>query len=63
MNITQDSKFWVVTKPMSLDSTTNDICFQTTIKGLFLQFRGGLSPDDIVGIYDKMDMASELPRN
>ena len=52
MNIEQSTKFWVVTIPTS-ESELGDILFETDIKGLGNQFRGGLNSDDIVGWYDK----------
>lgn len=40
-------KFWIVTKPTE-HSTVLDICFNTDAKGLILQGRGGLDPEDIL---------------
>ena len=40
-------KFWIVTKPTKR-STLEDICFKTDAKGLILQGRGGLDPEDIL---------------
>ena len=37
-----DDKFWVVVDPTP-DSELGDVCFETTLHGLELQFRGGLS--------------------
>jgi len=37
-------KFWVVTDP-SPESTMGDICFETSVGQLELQFKGGLSAD------------------
>jgi len=40
-------KFWIVTKPTK-NSTIPDICFKADAKGLILQARGGLDPEDIL---------------
>ena len=37
-----NDKFWVVVDPMP-DSELGDVCFETTLRGLELQFRGGLT--------------------
>jgi len=41
---------WIVTRPTQV-STLADIVFQTSVPLLANQFRGGLSPDDIMGVY------------
>ena len=51
-------KFWVVTKP-GLVSELADVCFETDAKGLALQFRGGLEPDEIHAIYTVHDEADK----
>ena len=51
-------KFWVVTKP-GLVSELGDICFETDAKGLALQFRGGLEPEEIHAIYTDHDSAEK----
>lgn len=43
-------KFWVVTRPHPSSEFT-DICFETDAKGLALQFKGGLDPEEIHAIY------------
>jgi hypothetical protein len=40
-----DDAFWVVTNPTHI-STLGDILFETTLRGLERQFRGGLSMAD-----------------
>jgi len=45
-----DDAFWVVTNPTP-DSTLGDILFETTLRGLERQFRGGLSIADIPTIF------------
>ena len=42
MRLNTDDTFWLVTDPTSL-SELIDICFATTLRGLELQFRGGLT--------------------
>lgn len=42
MRIGPDDKFWVVTDPTK-ESELEDIVFQTTLRGLELQFKGGLT--------------------
>jgi hypothetical protein len=37
-----DDKFWVTTDP-TVDSELADICFETTLRSLERQFRGGLT--------------------
>lgn len=43
-------KFWVVTQPREL-SELADICFEADVQTLALQFKGGLLPDEIIGLY------------
>jgi hypothetical protein len=49
-------KFWVVTTPTKL-STLNDICFETTVKGMMIQSLGGLKSGEIRGIFKTRDVA------
>lgn len=42
MRYGQDEKFWVVLDPRS-DSETVDILFETSLRSLDLQFKGGLT--------------------
>ena len=48
--------FWVVTQPSPV-SVLEDICFPCTFGRLMLQVRGGLTEDDIVGVYADEDEA------
>lgn len=50
MRIGPDDKFWVVTDA-GPESVIEDICFETSIRGLELQFRGGLSMGSNPTIY------------
>jgi len=43
-------EFWIVTKPSPL-STMEDVCFSCSFQRLMLQARGGLSEDEIVGVF------------
>ena len=45
-------RFYVVTKPRRL-SVKIDILFETDLPGLELQFKGGLTAEEIHGIYTK----------
>lgn len=62
MTITKETKFWVVTIPTK-ESTLQDICFECDLKGLALQFKGGLSPDDIIGMYPSKENARYVANN
>ena len=46
-----NKNFWLVTKATSM-SEMADICFEINFRDLQNQFRGGLDPDDIVGMFD-----------
>ena len=62
MRIDPKTPFWVVTEP-GPDSTLADVCFQTTLGGLRLQFAGGLSMDDRPVVFTTADEAREEARN
>lgn len=49
-------KFWVVTLPKP-ESVLEDILFETDIKGLALQFRGGLREDEIHAVFTEKEPA------
>ena len=55
--------FWIVIYP-SPNSSMKDICFDADVAGLMRQTRGGLSEEDIVGVYafrdDAIEKASRL---
>lgn len=55
-------KFWVVTKPTEL-SVIEDILFETDIKSLFNQVRGGLKEEDIKGLFITKRTAESLANN
>lgn len=54
--VTPFTRFWVVTKPAPA-STIEDICFETDLDGLRLQFLGGLGESEIHGLYKTEDAA------
>lgn len=62
MRIDPKTPFWVVTDP-GLDSTIADVCFQTTLDGLRLQFAGGLTMDDRPVVFTTEDEAREDAQN
>ena len=43
-------RIWVVTKPTKI-STLEDICFSADMRYLYLQFAGGLEPDNVHAFY------------
>jgi hypothetical protein len=45
MRIDTDTPFWVVADPIGDSATTDDILFETTLRGLERQFQGGLLCD------------------
>ena len=47
---------WVVVRP-SPASELGDICFETDAKGLALQFKGGLAPEEIHALYTSRNEA------
>ncbi|MBI4376335.1 MAG: hypothetical protein HY549_07775 [Elusimicrobia bacterium] len=49
-------KLWVIVRP-SPTSEFGDICFETDAKGLALQFKGGLDPEDIHAFYTSRNEA------
>ena len=49
-------KLWVIVRP-SPTSELSDICFETDAKGLALQFKGGLDPDEIHALYTSRNEA------
>ena len=51
-------RFWVVTRPSEVSELV-DILFPCTFERLLLQGRGGLTEDEIVGIYADEDKAKE----
>jgi hypothetical protein len=61
MRIGPGDKFWLVTDATPT-SELADICFETSIRGLELQFRGGLTMDMNPTIYTSRDEAEKAAR-
>lgn len=61
MKIGPDDKFWVVTDATPI-SELADICFETTLRGLELQFRGGLSMDSNPTIFTSKEEAEKAAK-
>lgn len=51
-------KFWVITLPKP-ESVMEDILFETDIKGLALQFRGGLREEEIHAVFTDNEPAAK----
>lgn len=58
MKIGPDDKFWVVTDATPV-SELADICFETSLRGLELQFRGGLSMNSNPTIFTSKEEAEK----
>jgi hypothetical protein len=54
--IVKIDRFWLVCKPSAF-SELADICFETDIGGLYLQFKGGLDPSEILAVYTNREEA------
>ncbi len=61
MSLDKKTPIWVVTDPTP-QSTLPDVCFETTLDGLRLQFAGGLSMDDRPVVFTAEDEAREEAR-
>ena len=55
------SKFWVVTKPTK-QSVLIDILFNADMKRMELQFKGGLSNKEIIGIFTTQNEAEKVAK-
>ncbi len=55
------NKFWIVLKPTK-QSELVDILWQTDIQGMGLQFKGGLKPKEIKGIYTTKKEAEPIAK-
>lgn len=62
MRIDAKTPIWVVTDP-SPHSMLPDVCFQTTLDGLRLQFAGGLTMDEHPAVFTEEDAAHEDAKN
>ena len=59
MKIDASTPLWCVTDPAGPDSTLPDVCFETTLDGLRLQFAGGLSMDQRPVLWTSQEEAHE----
>jgi|GEM_PF-1140243 len=50
MRFGPDDRFWIVVDP-TRESETGDICFETTVRGLLLQLKGGLDVERNVTLF------------
>ncbi len=57
-----DDKFWCVTDA-TLESELGDVLFETTLRGLALQLKGGLSMDRNPTIFARREQAEAEARN
>jgi len=51
-----DDKLWVVTDP-TRESEVGDVCFETTVRGLLLQLKGGLDIERNVTLFTEKNEA------
>lgn len=58
-NEMQIKHLWIVTKPTK-DSDFYDICFKSDMRSLNMQFLGGLSYKEIVGVFTNEGEAARL---
>ncbi len=63
MRIDAATPLWVVMDPLGPHSTLPDVCFETTIDGLRLQFAGGLTMDQRPVFFTSQEEAHEEARN
>ncbi len=63
MRIDAKTPFWVVTDPLGPHSTLPDVCFETDLAGLRLQFVGGLSMDQRPALFTTQEEAQEEAKN
>jgi hypothetical protein len=63
VKIDETTALWCVTDPMGPHSTLPDVCFETTIDGLRLQFAGGLTMDQRPVLFTTQEEAHEEAKN
>lgn len=63
MRIDAKTPFWVVNDPLGPHSTLPDVCFETDLAGLRLQFAGGLSIDHRPALFTTQEEAHEEAKN
>ncbi len=59
--MSKSNKFWVVTKP-NKNSQLIDILFNVDMKRMELQFKGGLSDKEIIGIFTTKNEAEKVTK-
>jgi hypothetical protein len=62
VKIDTTTRLWVVSNPTP-HSILPDVCFETTLDGLRLQFAGGLSMDDPPAVFRSEEEAHEEAKN
>jgi hypothetical protein len=66
LEIDDIGNFWVVTYPTDI-SELIDICFESNVVNMMYQTKGGLNPEEVVGVFKRereaKDFASELLRD
>ncbi len=63
MRIDAKTPFWVVTDPLGPHSTLPDVCFETDLDGLRLQFAGGLNMGQRPVLWTTQEEAHEDAKN
>ncbi len=63
MKIDANTPIWVVNDPLGPHSTLPDVCFETDLAGLRLQFAGGLSMDQRPALFTTQEEAHEEALN
>lgn len=63
MRIDAKTPIWVVNDPLGPHSTLPDVCFETDLAGLRLQFAGGLSMDQRPTLFTTQEEAYEEALN
>jgi len=56
MRFGPDDRFWIVVDP-TRESERGDICFETTVRGLLLQLKGGLDVERNVTLFTEKNEA------
>ena len=56
MRFGPDDRLWVVTDP-TRESELGDVCFETTVRGLLLQLKGGLDVERNVTLFTEQNEA------
>ena len=62
MRIDTDTPIWIVADPLGDSATIDDVCFETTLRGLERQFQGGLLCDSNPTIFTDRGEAEAYAR-